>query len=427
MLDRRLFPALPEPLRASETGTFTHHSVVERLPDIGRRVLAENEFPETVNNGILDLLDEIPEAPLRRLTDNLAPDVTSWSDYLKPYKGQNWLQVPWFLAETYFYRRVLEATGYFLDGPGRGIDPFAYQKGRGLEVSRDAIHDLTTQIESLIAGDARDQQSLANLLHIDLWGNQADLSLWPAGSQVDPTHGDDHQKRDHLLVDDSALVAAHLIEPDIPATRVDFLIDNAGFELVVDLCLAIYLLQAQLTETVVLNLKTHPTFVSDATEVDVHKTTAFLSTVGHTAMNSVASRLSQLLASGRIQLRSHFFWTSPMPMWEMPDALQKDLVQSTLIISKGDANYRRLLGDRHWPYTTPFADIVAYLPAPLAALRAIKSEVASGIKADQSISIASQDPTWMTSGRWGVIQFANPAKAMTGHPPGDPPDRGGGT
>ena len=91
----------------------------------------------------------------------------------------------------------------------------------------------------------------------------------------------------------------------------------------------------------------------------------------------------------------------------MPDSLRHDLARSSLIISKGDANYRRLLGDLHWPYTTPFADIVCYSPASLLALRALKSEVAAGLKHDQVDQLDELDSEWLTTGRWGVIQFFN--------------------
>ena len=58
-------------------------------------------------------------------------------------------------------------------------------------------------------------------------------------------------------------------------------------------------------------------------------------------------------------------------MWEMPLELHRQLSTSYLVLSKGDANYRRLLGDRHWDFTTPFAQAVGSVPAPLLALRTI--------------------------------------------------------
>jgi len=71
-------------------------------------------------------------------------------------------------------------------------------------------------------------------------------------------------------------------------------------------------------------------------------------------------------------------------------------------------NYRRLVGDRQWPFTTPFADIVDYFPAPLAALRTLKAELAAGLEPQHAAMAAAVDPAWLTNGRWGVIQFAEP-------------------
>src|SRR5687767_1919138 len=104
---------LPEPLRGVETGTFTYFSIVERLPEIARRTVAETSFAPAVRAAIEQLIAEIPNAPLRPLTDHYAPDTADWQGYLARYPGQNWLEVPWFLTEEYFYRRILEATGYF--------------------------------------------------------------------------------------------------------------------------------------------------------------------------------------------------------------------------------------------------------------------------------------------------------------------------
>src|SRR5690606_40795280 len=66
--------ALPDPLRAAEIGTFTHYSVVERLPDIVQRTLNENRFPPVVEERLRALGEGIPHVPIRRIEDRLAPD-----------------------------------------------------------------------------------------------------------------------------------------------------------------------------------------------------------------------------------------------------------------------------------------------------------------------------------------------------------------
>ncbi len=414
---------IPESLRGTETGTFTHRSIAERLPETGRRILsennfsltensfspAENNFPPVVATQLEALIAGIPGDKIQPLAGAGAPDAGDWTGYIAPYLDQNWLEVPWFFAETYFYRRVLDITGYFeLETLGSSQDPFLYQKRQGLETSREAIRGLCRQLNSFLkpnpqlSGDW--SVALTALLAIDLWGNQADLSLWPAGNGDKPDHQDLAQQQAHTLVDDSAAVVAHLSSLERPA-RIDLILDNAGFELVADLVLALFVLEQGLAEQVHLHAKTHPTFVSDATMSDVWQTVFFLLGEVDPAVSLAARRLQRHLNEGRLHLQSDWFWTSPREMWRMPTKLASELANSVLLIFKGDANYRRLLGDRHWPFTTPFADIVCYLPAPVLALRTSKSEVAAGLKLGQPEATAAKDPSWLFDGRWGLLQF----------------------
>ena len=45
------------------------------------------------------------------------------------------------------------------------------------------------------------------------------------------------------------------------------------------------------------------------------------------------------------------------------------LAEADVVLAKGDANYRRALGDAHWPWTPPLADVVSYFPTPIVFLR----------------------------------------------------------
>jgi hypothetical protein len=88
----------------------------------------------------------------------------------------------------------------------------------------------------------------------------------------------------------------------------------------------------------------------------------------------------------------------------MPPDLRQDLRKSNLIISKGDANYRRWLGDRSWSFTTPVHSVLNYLPAPFLAFRVLKSNVLLGLPDGVSQALDKKDPQWLTNGAWGVIQ-----------------------
>jgi uncharacterized protein with ATP-grasp and redox domains len=372
------------------------------MPEIARRTLAENNFPPAIKSRVQALINEIPDVPIRLLKQETGPDAASWETATHPYLGQDWLQPPWFFVETYFYRRLLEATGYFGPGQGEGLDPFAYQKRQGLLAAGPVISAISNRLQAWL--DLGWQETTcAALIAIDLWGNRADLSLWPVDAGDQAMQADWEGAEAQTLVDDTARVTRYL--NDHKGARVDFMVDNAGLELVADLALADYLLATGAARTVCLHLKMHPTFVSDATITDVQETAAFLAAEADPAVAAFGSRLTEYLAGSRLLLRDHPFWTSPRAFWEMPADLRQDLSQSQLIISKGDANYRRLLGDRHWPYTTSFQAIMAYTPAPLLALRTLKAEVAAGLSAEQISRLNEEDEKWMVNGRWGVIQF----------------------
>lgn len=398
-------PPIPEPLRGIEVGTFTYASIVERLPEIGRRMVDENDFPPAVLAGLESLLEGIPDGTVQPLTDTEAPEAADWAGYAEPYLGQNWLEVPWFFAENYFYRRILNITGYFQKGPGQALDPFLYQKRRGLETGHQAIRGLSRQFSQSLKNISQRKKALASLLVVDLWGNQADLSMWPGGEDI-PNHQDSGQQRAHTLVDDNEAVTDYVFSLDGRVERIDILLDNVGLELVSDLYLAAFLLEQNLVKKVYLHAKVHPTFVSDAMIEDVQQTVAFLADNEDREVASAGQLLSRLLENGRLKLQAHRFWTSPLEMWRMPASIEGELGRSNLLVSKGDANYRRLLGDRHWPHTTPFADIVCYLPAPVVALRTLKSEVAAGLSPGQPQELTERDPEWLFNGRWGVIQFS---------------------
>jgi len=88
----------------------------------------------------------------------------------------------------------------------------------------------------------------------------------------------------------------------------------------------------------------------------------------------------------------------------MPSDLATEFGRASLTILKGDLNYRRLVGDRDWPPTTPFSDVAGYFPATLAVLRTLKSDVITGL---DSATVANLDGTgqrWRTDGSHGLIQ-----------------------
>jgi hypothetical protein len=398
-------PPIPGPTLGSEMGSFAHHTVTVRMPGIARRLLADNDFSPGIARRVEALIGELPDGPIRPIQDDSAPDISDWQGYTAPHLGKTWLEVPWFFAEHYFYRRILEATGYFHTGAGLGIDPFAAEKERGLQASLAATQALAAQVENWRWSAHRTQEAVSRLLQAALWGNQGDLSMWPVDKNDRPQHQDASHQDAHLVTDQTAAILATLFNRADRLEQVDLILDNAGFELVCDLLLAEALLSNQLVNSVHLHLKAHPTFVSDATTADVQRTLGFLSGDAHPSLQRLSPNLNDHLESGRLRLFDPFFWNSPLDFWEMPLEIRRGLARAALVISKGDANYRRLLGDRHWPFSTSLKDVLRYFPAPLALLRVLKSETVIGLEPTQPDVLIQQDSGWMTDGRWGLIQF----------------------
>jgi uncharacterized protein with ATP-grasp and redox domains len=383
---------LPDHLRGNETGTFTEDSVIRRLPEIALRTIEDNELTGHRREQVERLADEINSGVITRLDELEASDWLAWVEYVSPYEGLKWVDVPWFFVETYFYRRVLSATGYSQPGERRGVDPFLLQKKTAL----DGAIDLATGLGGGI-GDTR------TLIGASLWSNRVDLSLWRAGegdidARTADVLGPDASSR--LLVDHTDRAVESLGRR---GANVHFVLDNAGAELVADLALAADVLGRN--GRVTIHAKPHPTFVSDVTLPDLETTIQRLAGEPSTAAN-IGRAIIDGRKAGTVRESVHPFWVSPLPFWECPGDLVDTLADADVVVVKGDANYRRLLGDLHWDPTTAFTEIVRPLQ-PLLSLRTPKSLVAAGIAPEKVEEAAAIDPDWMSSGEWGIIQFVD--------------------
>jgi uncharacterized protein with ATP-grasp and redox domains len=370
-------------------GSFAWGVLTRRHPELIATVRRLVPYPPAIQESLDRLLvtidGTIPPLPLD------AHDQAAWQEWAAPYLGRAWVDVPFLWAESYFYRLLLEATGYFGPGSWAGIDPFAPQKNAELD-SPDLARDLG-DLDRLVT--APDHAGLSAALVASLWGNRADLGF----RMSDPTAQDKAQV-DDLVADDSAGLW-RLLGAGAPG-QVHLVVDNAGRELVADLILIDRLLETGRTATVTVHLKPHPYYVSDATTTDLLQVLRHLKAAGDTA-SDIGARLTAAISDGRLKVRTHAFWCSPLSFRELPTDLATELAQASVVIIKGDLNYRRLVGDAHWDPTTSFQDLTSYFPAPLAALRTLKSDVAVGVDPDRLRHLDTTAPGWRTDGTHAVI------------------------
>ncbi|XP_063068600.1 damage-control phosphatase ARMT1 [Engraulis encrasicolus] len=437
---------VPHSLSAKFEGSFAYLTVRDRLPTILTKVI--DTIHRNKNNFFEDYGEEGVEAEKRAIhclsklrnelqtdksvihLEDTEEDVDTWNSYLEyqqriqgEQSAVSWFKSPWLYVECYMYRRIQEAL--CLNPPMREFDVFREGKTQSYMDSLPAITTLCTHTHNLRhtlahrhtcspdnthTQDNTLMEHLFTLLQVSLWGNKCDLSI-SAGQ-------DNSQKaspldslaalRAFILLDESAAVWSCLQGSGV-GVRVDFILDNAGFELVTDLLLADFLLASGLANEVHFHGKRFPWFVSDVTARDFHWTISQAASSNHAAVSACGHQWQRYLEEGTWLYHDHAFWTLPHEYCDMgrvaPD-LYALLSSSHLLIFKGDLNYRKLVSDRDWPTHTPFKTALrGFSPAPLVSLRTLKANVQVGLREGQGEELTKTTPTWMTSGNYAVIQF----------------------
>jgi uncharacterized protein with ATP-grasp and redox domains len=403
---------LPPYISTGDPGSFAMKTILVRLPEIVDQVIQLNQFSEVPDRWsperqLIALKDDIPNGPIRDPFESFsrveslfqAEEIRIWREEIAKYAGKPWIGIPWYFAEAYFYLKLLLAFGYYTkDSPLYLNDPFQPHKekelllqGGGLEIGREITHYL----EKL--GD--EQDIVDALIFFSLWGNRIDLSNLQI---VEQSRGlIISRDKTHLLLDHSQALRQKLMD----AGRIDIILDNSGSELVCDLLTACYLLDADAQLTLYLHTKQAPILVSDALQKDVQGTiNAFLEDQD-AGLVKAGRQLRSFVENQRLVIKEHYFWNGPLHFPDFPREIQNDLLQSDLVLLKGDANYRRLLSDRKWPTSAHMEDITGYFPSSFAMLRTMKGEIVVDLDEKTVANLFHADPQWMLNGKRGIIRF----------------------
>ncbi len=393
----------PPALMIDEPDSFAFKTMTTRIPGVADQILVDHEadYPPDIKQAIQSVHDELFENKIITPLQTMVPDQSHWEHLFQKYQDQHWWTLPWYEGEAFFYRKLVEASGYFDHPQWQGHDPFLPRKREEL-----AGKTAWTVLAAAQASSKNDTpESLHALLHFCLWGNRIDLSYTQV---IQDTGGvlSIEQEQQNILIDDSAAAVAHLdtVRQRAPIRRIDFICDNAGTELLTDLVLTDFLLRFNWVDQIILRVKAHPTYVSDTTSADLDLTLTSLQEQSP-EMQAMAQRFHQFQVQQRLLVLPHLFWNSSHFFWQMPTSLQTTLSEAQLVIVKGDANYRRLVSDSRWPTTALASDVIPYFPTTLLALRTLKSDPIVGLPAGLAAQLDQEDAAWRVNGKRGVIQM----------------------
>ncbi|EDW01269.1 damage-control phosphatase ARMT1 [Drosophila grimshawi] len=334
-------------------------------------------------------------------------DADEWNLFLEklPKENRTYFAACWLYAECYMYRKL---WAIFIASRLAGHDYFRKQKQTAAQLSFDAM--------LAVAKGTRNNERIAStfqkLMKLNLWGNRCDLSI-TSGKQVKPTGDAFHQVDElnpNLLVDATGTIWELLDKSDGNGI-VEFVFDNAGYELYTDLILAEYIIDKGLARKVRFNAKAIPWFISDVRAEDYHWTIQFLIGQSDPMLSELGKKFKRLTDEGKFELAPlEHFWSGPYEFYRMAEVqpeLYKRLSQAQLVILKGDLNYRKLLGDYSW-HSTESLEIClrGFRPTNLCTLRTIKADLVCGLPQGKSEELFAKDKEWMLTGEYGTIEFA---------------------
>ncbi|CAI4048003.1 putative methyltransferase SKDI_13G1620 [Saccharomyces kudriavzevii IFO 1802] len=464
---------IPDRFMTNDKGTFGEYTASARWPiiiqnaiddlasqqELEKSKVTKFEQGEAIKTALQQLRQEvIDRAPLRLFTEEeikLADVPLSFNEYLREHSQANWGAVEWLFSEVYLYRRI--NVLFQRQSEWATFDIFNRLKQSTFESSFHGVVELALRYENLLPqlkeieqNSGKDADDILKVLfkefiEISLWGNATDLSLLTNATleEIKSIQGAKAraESESKIVVNDTDRAWEVLTKAKAEANgkqiRVDFVLDNSGFELYADLMLAAFLLQSGLATKCIFHAKDIPYMVSDVMLKDFDILVQDLrdrkffpsgesSTRESKALESFANEMEKFVSGGKLEFREDSFWTTELDYWNLDakevkyhgSTLHKDLTSSNLVIFKGDLNYRKLTGDRKWPRTTKWETAIG----PLAingitslSLRTCKADVQvalpDGLDLKLSQEWEKENPGrgswWCCSGKWAVVCFCS--------------------
>lgn len=401
----------------------------------------------TIISAIEQLMTNIEQnAPVVCFTKaetELVPGLGDYNDTITKSGPYTWLDGPWLFTECYLYR----ALDIAIKSQSEWVhwDVFERLKRDTFKSSAFGVEEIASYYRKLstqLKTDGAIPLDKLKLLFEDfvdtsLWGNATDLSLLANATLEDIQSRQGSAARaasaKNILCNDLPLAWNRLLAVPFEKRRVDFVLDNAGFEFYTDLTLALFLLDSKLVPEVVFHCKTRPWMVSDTMIKDyklwVHDMKdpdVFTGSKHREDLNHFVDSVEHYHHQGKFKLVDSEFWTGSTDYWEIcPEEtkyggseLWKYFQDSTLVIVKGDLNYRKLTGDRKWVRSTPFNTAINKLAKSgihILALRTCKADVCAGLPEGKDEELCKLwvseghevGALWCSSGKWAVVSYSD--------------------
>ena len=193
--------------------------------------------------------------------------------------------------------------------------------------------------------------------------------------------------------------------------ELNYLVDNSGVEFVSDLCLARILL-SESVEKVIFHVNVLPIFVSDVVEDDYNFMIQVIESQLDEKMKIYREGLERIKemfnpSNPKAEIVPSFFWNMPTPYREVKNELKPDIfsANNSLLIVKGDLNYRRLVEDKNWKYSKRLETLTDYIKCPALVIRCFKSDLVLDYKWKDYNKNNKTDSDWRSCGEYGVVRF----------------------
>ncbi|XP_023013218.2 damage-control phosphatase ARMT1 [Leptinotarsa decemlineata] len=410
--------------------SFAFYTVKNRMPVILTNLVDDlvrnkhniiGEYGEQAKEELKTVIGKLSELkyeiqtnkPLQLLTSQL-PDAKIYNDHITKQTNEEGqpthFHTIWLLTECYMYRRInqiFENTNTL-----KHYDYFRNKKEESFISALPLICQMGKHLIEVLnkSGDAT-REEFIQILKLNLWGNKCDLSLSLGKVSEHSTLFDTHVLDSKILCDQSEHIWNAVSNTQSSSDIIDIVLDNAGYEVFTDLCLADYLISKNLAKSVRIYVKTIPWFISDVMQHDLNWLILMLKQNSNEILVQLGEKWGNYIEKGVWTIVESDFWTLPLEFAHMPKVnpeLYRQLAEAKIILFKGDLNYRKLFGEKNWDPATSVDDALnSFNPSKLGILRTVKADIICGLSEGLAEKIEASNPNWMETGDYGLIQFSD--------------------